>query len=64
MTEEEAGHNITKLEIEMVHLDKDGNIKGVYHEEVDVKCRDNETITPDDIGDISDILGGLDGNNL
>lgn len=32
---DEPEYNITKWEIEMIHRDKDGNIKGVYHEEVE-----------------------------
>jgi hypothetical protein len=59
MSEIKAGHDITKFEIEMIHRDKDGNIKGVYHEEVTPKKpRDKVIITPDDIGDISE-LGGV-----
>lgn len=33
---DEPQHNITGFEIEMIHRDKDGNIKGVYTEEVDL----------------------------
>lgn len=36
MTDEEPAHGITGFEIELIHKDKDGNIKGVYHEEVKI----------------------------
>jgi hypothetical protein len=55
---EELQHNITAFEIELVHQDKEGNIKGVYRDEVPVKETWNEErISSNEVGSIEDIFG-------
>jgi len=58
MSKEEPQHNITGFEIEMIHRDKDGKIKGVYRDEIPVKeTWQEESISPNEVGSIEDLFG-------
>ena len=54
----EPQHSITGLEIEMIHLDKDGKIKGEYHDKVPVKKPwQEENISSNEVGSIEELFG-------
>jgi len=58
---DEPEHNITRLEMEIIHRDKYGRIKGIYNDDVPVKSqRDTVTISSDEVGSIDELFhGGL-----
>lgn len=51
---EEAQTGFEKVELEMVIIDKDGKIKSIDRDVVDLKRkRDTEVIKPEDIGELT-----------
>lgn len=51
---EEAKTGFEKVELEMVIRDKDGKIKSIDRDVVDLKRkRDNEVIKPEDVGELT-----------